>query len=133
MADSSQFVARNVATAQLSAIKEMAMRSAKVEGAISLAWGLPSFSTPEHIRRAASEALASDPDVGDSLTYAITGGNTNGAFAVDSVTGVITVANSPVLDFEATPTFVLTVEVQDAGGLTDDASVTIKRLTYIFS
>ncbi len=64
MVDASQLISRNVEGAKLSAIKEMAMRSAKVEGAVSLAWGLPSFSTPEHIRRAAADALAGDPDVG---------------------------------------------------------------------
>ena len=36
---------------KISAIKEMAMLSAKVADAASLAWGLPSFRTPEPIRR----------------------------------------------------------------------------------
>ena len=40
------------------------MLSAKVEGAVSLAWGLPSFRTPEHIRAAVAEALQNDPDIG---------------------------------------------------------------------
>ncbi len=40
------------------------MRSARVEGAASLAWGLPSFRTPEHIRRAVTAQLAADPDIG---------------------------------------------------------------------
>jgi aminotransferase len=57
-------VARNVARIRISAIKEMAMLSARTEGAVSLAWGLPSFPTPEPIREAVREALASDPDVG---------------------------------------------------------------------
>ncbi len=57
-------VAEAVAEAKLSAIKEMAVRSVRVPGAASLTWGLPSFRTPEHIRRAVSEALASDPDAG---------------------------------------------------------------------
>lgn len=68
---------------------------------------------------------ASDPDTGDTLDYAITGGNTGGAFTIDSATGLISVANSSSLDYEATPTFVVTVEAQDTGGLTDTASVTI--------
>lgn len=68
---------------------------------------------------------ASDPDAGDTLDYTITGGNTGGAFAIDNATGLITVASSSALDYEATPTFILTVEAQDTGGLTDTASVTI--------
>lgn len=40
------------------------MLSAKTEGAVSLAWGLPSFRTPEHIRAAVTEALRNDPDIG---------------------------------------------------------------------
>lgn len=48
----------------LSAIKEMAIRSSRIAGAMSLAWGLPSFRTPDHVRAAAVTALAGDPDVG---------------------------------------------------------------------
>ena len=71
--------------------------------------------------------VASDPDAGDTLTYAITGGNTNGAFAINAATGEITVNNSSALNFETTPSFNLTVQVTDSGtpGLTDTATVTI--------
>ncbi len=68
---------------------------------------------------------ASDPDAGDTLTYSITAGNTNGAFAINTGTGEITVANSAALDFETTPVFNLTVQVEDNGTLTDTATVTI--------
>ena len=57
-------ISRNVAGIEISAIKDMAMRSARVEGAASLAWGLPSFRTPGHIRRAVQARLDSDPDIG---------------------------------------------------------------------
>ena len=57
-------VSRLVSGITISAIKEMAMRSARIPGAVSLAWGLPSFRTPEHIRRAVARALETDPDVG---------------------------------------------------------------------
>jgi aminotransferase len=57
-------ISRNVTGMELSAIKDMAMRSARVEGAVSLAWGVPSFQTPEHIRRAVARALENDPDIG---------------------------------------------------------------------
>jgi aspartate/methionine/tyrosine aminotransferase len=53
-----------VARASLSAIKEMAMRAARVDDVASLSWGLPSFPTPANIRRAVATALDQDPDVG---------------------------------------------------------------------
>ena len=46
--------------------------------------------------------LATDADVPHTLTYAFAGGNTGGAFAIDSNTGVITVSDPYVLNFEAT-------------------------------
>lgn len=57
-------VARNVANIEISAIKEMAIRSAQVEGAASLTWGVPSFRTPEPIRRAVARELEADPEIG---------------------------------------------------------------------
>ena len=48
----------------LSGIKEMAMLSARVDDAASLAWGVPSFATPEYIRQGVSEQLKSDSDIG---------------------------------------------------------------------
>lgn len=58
---------------------------------------------------------AGDPDAGQTHTFAITGGNTNGAFAIGSSSGHITVANSGALNFETTPPFALTVQVTDNG------------------
>ena len=58
------WVSENVSEISLSAIKEMAMRSALVKDAASLAWGLPSFRTPEHIRRSVERQLEADPDIG---------------------------------------------------------------------
>lgn len=40
------------------------MRSAQVEGAASLTWGLPSFQTPAHIRQVVERELETDPDIG---------------------------------------------------------------------
>lgn len=57
-------ISRNVSNIAVSAIKEMAIRSAKIDGAASLTWGLPSFRTPEHIRRAVERELEADPDIG---------------------------------------------------------------------
>ena len=41
--------------------------------------------------------VASDPNAGQTLTYSILSGNTNGAFSINASTGVITVANSTAL------------------------------------
>ena len=57
-------ISHAVSGVRLSAIKEMAMLSAKKKDAVSLAWGLPSFRTPAHIRAAVAEALEDDPDIG---------------------------------------------------------------------
>lgn len=70
-------------------------------------------------------ATATDPDAGDSLTFALSGGNSGGTFAVDPATGTITVVNNALLDFENPITFVLSVTVTDAAGLTDTADITI--------
>lgn len=57
-------VSSYVHEARISAIKEMAMRSSKVEGAASLTWGLPSFRTPEYIREGVKKRLDDDADAG---------------------------------------------------------------------
>jgi aspartate/methionine/tyrosine aminotransferase len=68
-------VSRFVSGIKISAIKEMAMRSAKVPGAASLTWGLPSFKTPAHIRRVVEQRLESDPEIGMySLPYSLPDG-----------------------------------------------------------
>ena len=75
---------------------------------------------------------ATDPDLGDTIaSWAITGGNTGGAFAISN-TGVITVANAAAVDFEANPTFNLSVTATDAGGLTSAAGTVTINLTDVF-
>ena len=66
-----------------------------------------------------------DPDAGQTQNFAITAGNTGGAFALDPATGAITLA-APV-DFETTPSYSLTVEVTDDGtpALTGSATITV--------
>ena len=59
-----RWISSNVSGIAVSAIKEMTIRSARVPGAASLAWGLPSFSTPLSIRQAVQKALDNDPDIG---------------------------------------------------------------------
>lgn len=68
---------------------------------------------------------AGDPDRADSLTFSIVGGNSSGAFAIDSLTGEIT-AIGP-LDFETTPADSLTVRVTDSGSppMSADMNLTV--------
>ncbi|MBF0393966.1 MAG: DUF4347 domain-containing protein, partial [Alphaproteobacteria bacterium] len=61
----------------------------------------------------------------NGLTYAITGGNTGTAFAIDN-NGAITVNSVAALDYETTPTFSLTVTVDDEDAdATADSTATI--------
>ncbi|MCY3602066.1 MAG: cadherin domain-containing protein [Chloroflexi bacterium] len=60
---------------------------------------------------------------GDTLAYAISGGNEAGAFAIDGATGDITVAAA--LDHEATSSYTLTVTARDAPGGSASVDVTI--------
>ena len=57
-------VSKYVHESQVSAIKEMSMRSAQIPDAVSLAWGLPSFQTPEYIRQGVKDYLDNDVDAG---------------------------------------------------------------------
>lgn len=65
---------------------------------------------------------ASDPN-GDALTYAITAGNTNKAFAINASIGAITLAKR--LNRHTQNAYSLKVRATDAGGLTDEATVAI--------
>ncbi len=67
---------------------------------------------------------ATDPQ-GDAVTYAITSGNADGAFAIDQSSGEITVAG--LLNRTTTPVHTLTVEARDPGGETGSVTVEITR------
>lgn len=60
----SERISHNVSKIKISGIKEMAMLSAKIEGAASLSWGLPSFRTPEYIRSHVLKELTENEDIG---------------------------------------------------------------------
>jgi Ca2+-binding RTX toxin-like protein len=75
-------------------------------------WALPENSPAGTF---VGQVNASDPDAGQTLSYAITAGNVGNAFAIDPVTGAISVANPVALNFEVEPSFTLTVEVTDSG------------------
>jgi hypothetical protein len=76
---------------------------------------------------AVGTATFDDVDAGQTHTFAITAGDPGGAFAIDPATGAITVADGAALDFEATPTYTLTVTVTDNGSpaLSGSAPITI--------
>lgn len=84
------------------------------------------FSLPENSTNGTTVGTvsASDVDTADTRTFTIIGGDPAGAFAIDAA-GVLAVADSLPLDFEATPNWSLTIEVRDAGGLTSTAVVTV--------
>lgn len=84
-----------------------------------------SFSVSENVAIGTSvgTVTASDPDAGDSLSYAITSGNVGGTFTINSSTGEITTAAA--LDYETATSYLLIVSVTDGGGLSDNALVDI--------
>jgi len=65
-----------------------------------------------------------DPDAGSILTYALVD-NAGGAFAINSGTGVITVADGTKLDFATGASRVIDVRVTDQGGLSFDKAFNI--------
>ncbi|MBK8278316.1 MAG: tandem-95 repeat protein [Nitrospira sp.] len=65
-----------------------------------------------------------DIDNGDTATYSLVD-SAGGRFAVNATTGVITVANSSLLDYETNSSHQITVRVTDSGGLTRDEILTI--------
>jgi hypothetical protein len=75
----------------------------------------------------AGTVVASDPDAGQTLSFSIVSGNTGDAFAIDSITGIITVA----IDTSLKADFALVVKVQDngPGNLSSQATITINVKT----
>ncbi|MDB5386173.1 MAG: hypothetical protein JWM11_1819 [Planctomycetaceae bacterium] len=73
------------------------------------------LSVPENsaVGAVVGNVAASDPDIGQTLTYSILSGNSDGAFAINPNTGVVTVANTSKLNFETQPSHQLIVQVAD--------------------
>ena len=88
------------------------------------------FSVPENSTAGTTVGMLvySDQDTNDSHTFDITGGSGDGVFNIDSL-GKITVAPGAQLNFEATPSYNMTVEIEDEGNLTDTAPVSYTHLT----
>lgn len=86
----------------------------------------PSFTLAENSPNSTvvGTVAASDPDVPSTLSYSITAGNSSGAFTLNSTNGTLSVADSTKLDYETTPSFVLTIKVSD-GSLEASNSVTV--------
>ena len=70
-----------------------------------------------------ARATGIDRDAGDTLTYTLTD-DAGGRFAIDSSTGVITVADGSLLNYEAATSHDVTVQVSD-GSLTYSEALTI--------
>ena len=99
---------------------------------LSEACATPEFSTTTYTLKVAEDASvgddvgtvkATDANASDTLTYSITAGNGDGKFTIDDGTGEITVAAT--LDYETTPSYTLTVQVDDGTMRTDTATVTV--------
>ncbi|MFN0193733.1 MAG: Ig-like domain-containing protein, partial [Aestuariivirga sp.] len=65
--------------------------------------------------------------VGASISYSIVSGNADSAFAIDAATGIVTVANATLLDFETQPSRAITIRATATGG--DFGSFTDKSYT----
>lgn len=68
----------------------------------------------------------SDPDLGQTVSFAITKGNFGGAFAVNPVTGAITVASSDWVDYEIQNVFDLEITATDTGNPALSAKTTVR-------
>ena len=75
------------------------------------------------VNSAVGSVSATDPDQGDTLSYAITAGNGDGKFTINGTTGQLTVSGA--FDIAATPAYFLTVEASDGQGGKDSAEVTV--------
>jgi hypothetical protein len=86
-----------------------------------------SFSVYENTANATDigTVSATDPNEGQTLTYSIVSGNTSSAFALDSATGELSVANSAILNYELVTSFPLVIKVQDDGEGTLESQATI--------
>lgn len=81
-----------------------------------------SLSEETAIGTVVGEIIASDPDNGDSLSYAISGGNIGGVFSIDQ-NGQIYTALEP--DFETWNQYQLVISASDTLGLTTSATFNI--------
>ena len=69
-------------------------------------------------------ALATDADATDTVTYSLTG-DAGGRFAIDANTGVITVADTSLLDYETATSHDVTVQATSTDGSTSSQTFTV--------
>ncbi len=69
-----------------------------------------------------------DLDTTDSHTFSLPD-TLGGRFAIDAITGVITVADGTILDYESQPSHSLTVQAQDSSGAIHTEALTINLLS----
>ena len=69
-------------------------------------------------------ALATDGDVTDTITYSLDD-DAGGRFAINASTGVVTVANNTLLDYETTTSHNITVRATSSDTSTNTAGFTI--------
>ena len=74
-----------------------------------------------------SQITAADPE-GQPLIYDIVGGDGEAAFSVNASTGVITVKDSTLLDYEVKKSFTLQVRVTDTEPQSSEATITINLI-----
>ncbi|MCA9257691.1 MAG: VCBS repeat-containing protein, partial [Planctomycetales bacterium] len=108
-------VATNVAPDVAVYLQEVNIPPAVVDQSFSVVENSPSGSF-------VGVVAASDGNVGDVLSYSIVEGS--GALAIDSATGVLSVADASQLDFESNPQLFVTIAVTD-GALIDTAQITV--------
>lgn len=71
-------------------------------------------------------ATATDPDiVGTIQNWAITGGNVDNIFEIDSASGELRVADNSLLNFETMATYTLSLRVEDGANTSSNQSVTV--------
>ena len=72
------------------------------------------------------KVIGDDPDANDKIIFSIDGGNPNSAFAINGNTGELILNKVEGFDRLTNAVFQLTIRVQDAGGLSAIANLTIE-------
>jgi hypothetical protein len=72
-------------------------------------------------------ALAIDADAGTTISYSLSD-NAGGRFAIDATSGVVTVADGTLLDFESAPSHVITVLATSSDGSTNSQPFTVSLI-----
>ncbi|MFN9988021.1 MAG: beta strand repeat-containing protein, partial [Pirellula sp.] len=85
------------------------------------------LSVAENSRNGTSvgTVVGQDVDAGDTRTYSLVD-NAGGRFAINNSTGLVTVANGSMLDFETATSHNITIRVTDATGATFDKVMTVQ-------